>query len=525
MKMTDAKKSLMITGKEAKEFFSSLRQFFIQYYKDFFAGVKTLEKSDLIVKIGMVLAICTGFAFFCYLREGTGDLYMSVFIPAFFANAFVVFFGCVNKSSKYYSIITIILVITGFALQIFMIDPFPTEEGSDPVEAVNERVIFIFAGILFSMLAMPILAFITSENTDTKVLRYLIIGGTVVLYGLLLVLGKEVNGAKAWIDIGFSIQVTEITKVLAGIYFVLCVTDNNLSEKEKSIRKLLALLIHAGFLALVNEFGTLIMIGFIYLFLNVMFTKNKKLIIKELVCLVIIFALLLGVCYVFYKTAPETTEEKATVAAEELIEEETTETTASQDADEAEKKQLPTPQKLVDEALGRVRSIYPKFTDRISGFLGIGEPDKINTYQVDSVKMALHYAEWFGTEKGWFGFVPEIDCDFVFVYLVARLGIIGSIVVLIAFVLLFTETLICAVRSENIREAALAICFICLIVVQSIICMLSNLALFPVVGMPLAFLSDGGSALVVNMVMSFFIMYFMREKRVLPVESEATENV
>lgn len=512
--MKDSQKTLKITSEEVKGFFGSLRSFFVQYYKDFFEGVKTLDKKDLSVKLFSVLGISIALAFFCYLREGTGDLYMSVFIPAFFANAFIVFFGCANKSSKIYSLLTVFLITTGFALQIFMLDP----ENAESASTVYNYVTFVFVGIVLSMLVMPVLAFITSENADTKVLRYLIIGAIVLAYLVLLVFAKDINGAKSWIFIGStSIQVTEITKILAGIYFALCLTDTNLSEKAKGIRTFVVLLVHAAFLGVIGEFGTLGMIAIVFFVLKLLFVKNKKQLFSEFIALVLMFLVVLGISFALY------TSSKEEQAPEQVVETVTEEAVEAADVTEDDEKVGIGA--IVDKLLEEIAEIYPKFDQRVSVFLGKGELSESDTYQIDSAKKALWYVEWFGTEEGSFGFVPEIKSDFVFIYLVVRWGIVGALMVLIALVFLFAETFIFAARSKKPRESVLAICFICFIVIQSLLCVAANLGLFPVVGLPFAYLSDGGSAMCVNLMMAFFNMYFMRKERPLPIESEATDNV
>ena len=507
------KRKMKTTKDEIKGFFSELGQFIAHYYKDLLEGIRGMKMTSFIEKLFSVLLISVAFAFFCYLREGTGDLYMSVFIPSFFANAFLVLFSSANKSSNVYSILTVLLITMGVALQIFMLPP----DGENVLKTVYKYVVFVFIGIVLSMIVVPVLSFITSYDADTRILRAFIIIGTVLLYLVLLVFGKEVNGAKSWLYIGSnSIQLTEITKVFAGVYFVLCLTDKKMSEKAQSTRTFIALLIHAAFLVLVNEFGTLLMIGIVYFFLKLLFFKNNKLLLKEVVSLVVIIAVLLSVFYGFYKMVPVKEAQQTTV--EETVQE--GDASASAESDNTESEDAAPSNKLVDEALGRLQTIFPKITHRFSVFLGIGELTADDTYQIDSAKKALYYAELFGREKGSFGFVPEIKSDFVFVYLVVRLGIVGAMVVLITLVTLFAETFICAAKSKNPRESALAICFICFIVIQSLICMCSNLGLFPVVGLPFAFLSDGGSATCVNLIMSFFIIYFMRKKRVLPSVNE-----
>lgn len=486
-----------------KEFFGNVKEFFVQYLCDFRNRFKQLNVAGLYTQLVSVFLVCIAFALFCSRREGTGDLYMSVFIPIFFVNALIVLFAAVYKSSTLYSVLTVFFITTGAALQIFMLPP----EAEGSLSTVYGYVAVMFASVVISFLAMPFMAMLTSEKFNTGFMQICVIALTVLMYLVILIFGKEVNGAKAWVYIGStSVQVTEFTKVLAVIFFAMCFADKTLSQKRKDRMLFIMLLVHAGFLFAVNELGTLAVITLIYFVAKIIFAQNKKQIIYEIASLVLIVTVLLGICYGLYKMPDKETEASADT---EVVQ------------DEAEDEES-----AMDEIMSRLRQIYPKIEKRINIFLGTGDLTAEDTYQIDKANEALLFAEFIGVEKASLAGLPHYDSDFVFIYLIVRLGVLGMLLVFVALLAMLVEVFVNAARGNRYSEAIVAVPFVCIIAFQSVICACANIGLFPVVGLPFPFISSGGSALCVNLIMTFYLLYFMRkDNKVTSSESEAKADV
>ena len=94
-----------------------------------------------------------------------------------------------------------------------------------------------------------------------------------------------------------------------------------------------------------------------------------------------------------------------------------------------------------------------------------------------------------------------------------------GVIVLAMLIAMMMETTVRVASGGKAAETAAAIGFICCIVVQSIITAASSAGLIPTVGLTFAFLSDGGSATVMNYIMTYFIIYAMR--RQLPESAAA----
>lgn len=98
-----------------------------------------------------------------------------------------------------------------------------------------------------------------------------------------------------------------------------------------------------------------------------------------------------------------------------------------------------------------------------------------------------------------FAFLPECDTDFVFAILGEEMGFLGAAVVVVVFGLWYGRVLKIAHRSSDGMAYLLALAIGSMIFVYALLNLLMVTALMPVAGLPLPFLSRGGSALVTNM--------------------------
>lgn len=491
---------------DTKEFCNGGKEYTAQFFKDFRVRVKQINIAELFVQLLAVLVICIAFALFCHLREGTGDMYMSVFIPLFIANSIIVFFTSIYKSSRLYSTITTLLITAGAALQIFML-PANEESLSD----VYKFVIFIFAGIVIGLIALPFLTFLTSEKLNTHSIRFCVATLTVLSYLILVFFGEEINGARAWVFIGgLSIQVTEITKLLATLFFALCLADKFLANKRKNILTLLMLFVHISFLAICSEFGTLFVIVVVYFIEKIIFMESKKVIFTDFIILLTAAAVLFGISYGIYKI--DLPQDDATAS---VVEEDNDST--DEETDNADSKKI---NYSKNQLLSRLQKIYPKIMERFCVYLGIEiEGIDADSSQIDKAFEYLLVADWLGVEKASLASLPLYDSDFVFIYLIVRLGILGMLVILCSLCAMLMEVYVHSARSDRHTEARLAITFVTLIVFQAAICACSNIGLLPVVGLAFPYLSSGGSSLAINLIMSFYILYFMRKTTKSEVKS------
>jgi len=96
-------------------------------------------------------------------------------------------------------------------------------------------------------------------------------------------------------------------------------------------------------------------------------------------------------------------------------------------------------------------------------------------------------------------FLPEAHTDFIFPLIGEELGFIGTVIVLSFFLWLFIKGTKIAMRSDNTFAYYLAIGLTLMIGIQTLINFAVSTGLIPTKGLPLPFISYGGSSLLVNM--------------------------
>ncbi|UQZ89228.1 rod shape-determining protein RodA [Deltaproteobacteria bacterium Smac51] len=96
------------------------------------------------------------------------------------------------------------------------------------------------------------------------------------------------------------------------------------------------------------------------------------------------------------------------------------------------------------------------------------------------------------------GFLPEAETDFAFAALAEEWGFVGSLVVLAMFLCLMTSGLLVARRSKDRFGSMIVLGLTSLLFWQVVINIGMVIGLLPVVGIPLPFISYGGTSLVVT---------------------------
>ncbi len=139
-------------------------------------------------------------------------------------------------------------------------------------------------------------------------------------------------------------------------------------------------------------------------------------------------------------------------------------------------------------------------------FLAFLDPwaDATNSgYQLVQSLIALGSGGWFGVGLGasrqkWL-YVPNAHTDFIFSILGEELGLLGELVVLIAFALLVFAGIRVAARAPDVFGRLLAAGIVAWFGLQTLVNLGAVTGLLPITGVPLPFLSYGGSSLVVSL--------------------------
>ena len=155
---------------------------------------------------------------------------------------------------------------------------------------------------------------------------------------------------------------------------------------------------------------------------------------------------------------------------------------------------------------------------RIMTFLN-PEADPLGSgYNVLQAKVAIGSGGLFG--KGYLqgtqtqlNFIPEQWTDFIFCVPGEEFGFFGASIVLILFGVLLMHGIKVASASKNKFSSIAAIGIVAVLATHVLINIGMSMGLMPVVGIPLPFLSYGGSALVANMMMSGLLMNFWANRK------------
>ena len=169
-----------------------------------------------------------------------------------------------------------------------------------------------------------------------------------------------------------------------------------------------------------------------------------------------------------------------------------------------------------------VQAVYERLPayqqKRISTFINPGSEQKGAGYNVYQSKVAIGSGGFFG--KGYLqgtqtqlNFIPEQWTDFIFCVPGEEFGFVGASIVIGLFAGLLLHGLNIASFSKNKFASAASIGITGIFGVHVLINVGMSMGLLPVIGIPLPFLSYGGSALVANMSMVGLMMNFYSNRK------------
>lgn len=137
---------------------------------------------------------------------------------------------------------------------------------------------------------------------------------------------------------------------------------------------------------------------------------------------------------------------------------------------------------------------------RILSFLNPQIDKKGVSWSVNQARIAIGSGGFWGQGIGQgsqtqYGFLTEPQTDFIFAAIAEEIGFLGSFLLFGAFLFLFWRVIKIAFRAQNNFSRLFATGFASLLLAQSFINIGMCLGLLPVIGIPLPFVSYGGSQL------------------------------
>lgn len=167
-------------------------------------------------------------------------------------------------------------------------------------------------------------------------------------------------------------------------------------------------------------------------------------------------------------------------------------------------------------ALGGLVLVRPYLLDRVTTFLNPAEDPLGSSYQIQQSLMAVGSGQIFGRGYGQsvqkFNYLPEPTSDSIFAVFAEEFGFLGSFILILGFVIFALRGFWIAARTSDMFGGLVAVGIVILIVAQSFLNIGSMLALVPLTGLPLIFISHGGSALFLSLASVGILLNISRTK-------------
>lgn len=155
---------------------------------------------------------------------------------------------------------------------------------------------------------------------------------------------------------------------------------------------------------------------------------------------------------------------------------------------------------------------------RIEVLLGMKEDPSGVGYNVKQSKIAIGSGGFLG--KGYlkgtqttYGFVPEQSTDFIFCTIGEEWGFVGTSAVILLYVFLIWRIIRNAERSREAFTRIYGYCVACCVFMHMFINVGMTIGLMPVIGIPLPFISYGGSSMWAFTIMLFIFIALNRNER------------
>lgn len=136
------------------------------------------------------------------------------------------------------------------------------------------------------------------------------------------------------------------------------------------------------------------------------------------------------------------------------------------------------------------------WVSRIENFTS-DKPDEDN-YQIEKAKIAIATGGFYGVGPGKSvqkNFLPQSSSDFIYAIIVEENGLIGAIVIMFLYIMLFIRFLIASHKANTLFGKLLVVGLGFPIVFQALINMAVAVELLPVTGQTLPLISSGGSSI------------------------------
>jgi cell division protein FtsW len=184
---------------------------------------------------------------------------------------------------------------------------------------------------------------------------------------------------------------------------------------------------------------------------------------------------------------------------------------------------------LKDSAFDRALTWKGRILDFFVEDVSVHDPDFVvndDNYQTSHAKIAIANGGVFilgrlpgnSIERD---FLPQAYADFIYAIIIEELGIVGGIVVLLLYIVLFIRAGIIANRSEKLFPKYIVMGSALILVVQALANMAVAVGLIPVTGQPLPLISRGGTSTLITCIYFGIILSVSRYENPKGMKKEA----
>jgi cell division protein FtsW len=161
--------------------------------------------------------------------------------------------------------------------------------------------------------------------------------------------------------------------------------------------------------------------------------------------------------------------------------------------------------------------ISPYRMRRLAGFSDVWNNRKGDGYQTFQSLISISNGGitgvGLGASRGKWGYLPYAHTDFIFSIIAEELGLVGAVTVILLFLAIGVLGIATAAHAPDRFGMLVAVGITAWILVQAFMNIGVALALLPVTGVPLPFLSSGGSSLVVTLASFGILLNIARHAR------------
>jgi cell division protein FtsW len=168
-------------------------------------------------------------------------------------------------------------------------------------------------------------------------------------------------------------------------------------------------------------------------------------------------------------------------------------------------------------AIACLAHFRPYVADRITTFLHPASDVQGSGYQIQQALIAVGSGgitgRGFGQSIQKFNYLPEPIGDSIFAVAAEEFGFAGTVSLIVIFVFFALRGLKIAAASKDVFSRLLAIGIISLITVQALINIGAIIGVMPLTGIPLSFISHGGTALMFTMAEAGIILSISKHRK------------